>query len=182
MVYLAFAVALVGALCVLDLLLTVGVIRRLREVTEQLAAAPGLATMLPRPAPGFAVADFSTVTEDGEPLTRADLPPRTLVGFFSPTCAPCKELLPDFLDHAAQSPGGRALTLAVVIGTPAEAAPLARQLAPVARVVVEHPDGALSAAFSTAAYPTLLLLDAEHTVAASGGSLTSLLRPVPAAR
>jgi len=183
MAYLAFAVALVGALCVLDLLLTVGVIRRLREVTEQLAVAgrtPGAG--LPRAAPGHAVSDFTTATEDGEPLTRADLAPQTLVGFFSPTCAPCKELLPDFLDHAAQAPGGRELVLAVVIGTPAEAAPLVRQLAPLARVVVERSDGALSTALRTTAYPTLLLLDAQHTVTASGGTLDSVLRPAaPAA-
>ena len=117
MPYLAATVALVGLLAVVNLLLTIGVVRRLREQTTELAdlrsRAPmrDAATTLPV---GAVVAPFEAVTIDRRAVTLASFGERPLVGFFSPGCKPCAERLPGFVRHAAERPGGRDGVLAVV--------------------------------------------------------------------
>src|SRR6266508_4237143 len=74
--FLAAAVTVVGALGVVNLIFSLGVIRRLREHTEildRLAAgggAQGDSVMLP---PGETVGDFVATTVDGEQLSREEL-------------------------------------------------------------------------------------------------------------
>ncbi|MFD2416586.1 TlpA family protein disulfide reductase [Amycolatopsis pigmentata] len=153
---LTTAVILVGLLCAFDLLLTLGVIKRLREHTELLSAAESAP-----PAPiavGSEVEDFHVTTVDGESL-RADMfDGETLVAFFSPSCGPCQERLPKFVEYAGARPGGRDRALAIVIGDEAQTAAPVAALSPVARVVVEDPDGALANAFEVNAYPTVLMI------------------------
>ncbi|MFD7729332.1 TlpA family protein disulfide reductase [Kitasatospora phosalacinea] len=173
---LAAAVIVVGAVCAVDLLLSLGIVRRLREHTaelEELARIKGV--IQPRGlAAGTPVPDFAAVDTDGAPVRRDALPADALVGFFSPTCGPCKDLLPDFTALAARLPGGRTQTLAVVVGDPDAAGELVAALAPVATVVVERPRGAVSAAFEVANYPTLFSLDAAHRVDAVGHGMAAL--------
>lgn len=176
MPYLAAAVALVGLLGMLNLLLVVGVIRRLREHTELLGrhAGPGVAgpSLL---GPGDEVGDFSSVTVDGETLTRDVLAERTLVGFFSPDCGPCHELLPSFVEYAARIPEGRRQVLAVLTGDATATAGQVATLAGVARIVVERPGGQLGAAFRNEWYPALYLVGPDGRVQASGNRLDALL-------
>ena len=157
MTVLTAALLCVGALCLLDLVLTLGVVKRLREHTEMLStveAAPGRKASL---GAGEEVGDFTAVTVDGVPLVRDQLDDGTLVAFFSPTCQPCKEKLPKFVEFARSLPGGRERVVAAVIGGTEEAAPLNSALAPVAQVVNEEYDGPLSSAFQATAYPTVLM-------------------------
>src|SRR6266508_1061488 len=118
MALLVAAVTVVGALGVVNLIFSLGVIRRLREHTEildRLAAgggAQGESVML---RPGETVGDFVATTMDGERVSRGALVGSTLVGFFSPDCAPCEERLPEFVDHAEHHPGGRRQVLAVIV-------------------------------------------------------------------
>ena len=116
MAILGTAVALVGVLCLLNLLFTVGVVRRLREQTEELAqlrqqSGPG-DLILPA---GKRVEDFATATAVGAPVTADDLIQPTLVGFFSPTCGPCEERMPQFIEYAKTFAGGRDRVLAVML-------------------------------------------------------------------
>lgn len=83
MPYLAAAVVLIGLLCVLNLLLTVGLIRRLRE---QGPGRPGNAAPPTALGPGSRIGDFTTRTTGGEPVSHEDL--TGLVGFFSAGCTP----------------------------------------------------------------------------------------------
>jgi peroxiredoxin len=180
MPFLTAAVVLVGALCVLDLVLTLGVIRRLRELATTSAdrrGAPSADIEV-----GTPVGDFETVTSAGEHLSRAELTEDTLVAFFAPGCAPCVEKLPGFTAHAAVRPGGRRRVLAAVVGEPAEAREFAEPLAAVARVVVEEPGGALSRAFGVHAYPTMLRVapDAEGRLVVTSNAV-DLHRPVATA-
>ncbi|GII62209.1 hypothetical protein Skr01_22940 [Sphaerisporangium krabiense] len=155
MPFLIAAVACIGLLCLLDLILTLGVIKRLREHTELLATRPsGGAPMYP--AVGEEVGEFSTATVEGRRLSRADLDDETLVGFFSPECQPCKEKLPGFVEFARSLSGGRERVLAVIVSAGDDPGPFLAALSPVARVVVEEPGGALSGAFMVGAYPALL--------------------------
>ena len=172
MAYLAAAVAIVGALCVLDLVLTLGVIRRLRDHTERLSTMVGAGDgphdpdmMLPK---GSTVDGFSAVTVDGEAVALELIDGPTLVGFFSPTCEPCKEHAPQFTEFAAAMPGGRSRVLAVVVGEGAAAEEFAGTLAGAARVVVEPNRGPLSRAFRVDGFPAVGLVD-EHGVVLDSG-------------
>jgi hypothetical protein len=176
------ALILVGAICLLDLILTLGVIRRLREHTTHLetllragAGAPAASGL---PAVGGTVGEFAARTLDGEDLSRRSLSGETLVAFFSPGCKPCLEKLPGFLDHAARRIGGRRLVLAIVAGGDAAGAEMAETLSPVARVVVEDGyDGPVARAFGVREYPAFCLVDSEGTIVAAEGDVVRLALP-----
>ncbi|GAA2068517.1 TlpA family protein [Streptomyces albiaxialis] len=159
MPFLIVAVVFVGLLCTLDLVLSLGVIKRLREHTDLLSALNGRASL----AAGEEVGEFTAVTVDGVAVSRAGLADDTLVGFFSPGCAACKEQLPKFVAYARALPGGRARVLAAVVGDPKRTAAMVAELAPVAQVVSEAPNGEVGSAFRIAAFPVFL------TVSARGG-------------
>ncbi|MGW5696626.1 hypothetical protein ACWEWX_38805 [Streptomyces asiaticus] len=153
MSFLIAAVVFVGSLGALNLVLMIGVIKRLREHTERLSAFRPRTTDI---EVGTEIGAFRTVTVDDEPLAQESLADDTLVAFFSPTCGPCKTSLPSFVAHARGLAGGRNRVLATVVGDADAAAPFVAELSPVARVVVESPAGTVSTAFGTRAFPTLL--------------------------
>ena len=106
MTVLAVAVAGVGALSLLNLVVVIGVVRRLREHSERLANVGGPATGPSDPlvAPvGGRVGSFRA-TGSGGPVTDQDLADGTRVAVFSPSCLPCQEKLPGFVAHAADRP------------------------------------------------------------------------------
>ncbi|GAA3392755.1 TlpA family protein disulfide reductase [Cryptosporangium minutisporangium] len=179
MPYLVAAVLALGVLGLLNLLLTVGVVRRLR----QLAAAPGA---LPpglhgaMPPVGSTVADFSTTTVDGMTVSRHDLDDGTLVGFFSPGCDPCVAAVPTFATAARTFPGGASRVIAVVAGTGEAGAAMVGELTPVARVVVEPPGApGMASAFGVTTFPTATLVDADGRIRWSGPDAAALPVPVP---
>ncbi|MFB7178219.1 TlpA family protein disulfide reductase [Streptomyces sp. NPDC056257] len=152
MYVLTAAVVLLSALCLLNILLTVGVVKRLREHTEILAPIrqqAGIRT-------GDEVGDFQTVSVDGRPLERGSLADDSVVAFFAPDCQPCKVLLPEFVRFAEADESGRDRRMAVVIGTPEASQDLVALLNPVAHVVVEEPLGPVGTAFRTSGTPTVL--------------------------
>ncbi|MEU4832118.1 redoxin domain-containing protein [Streptosporangium sp. NPDC023615] len=153
MSFLITAVVFVGSLGVLNLILMLGVIRRLREHTALLSARGDDPFFM---AAGEEVGEFTASTTDGETLSRDLLKDETLVAFFSPDCLPCKEKLPKFVEFARAMAGGRDRVLAAVVGDEDEAAAFAAELSPVARVVIEKPGDALNAAFRIRAYPSVL--------------------------
>lgn len=174
MVYLTAAVVVVGLLCLLDLVLTFGVIRRLREHTSllsqvQLGGPAGIGAPV-----GSRVTDFTATTADREVVSRQSLAARTLVGFFSPGCQPCAEELPGFIERARSMPGGPEHVLSVVSGDAAEASEYVSSLSPVAQVVVEEPGGPVQTAFRVAGFPALFLVDHGGVVAAAGTSVATL--------
>jgi hypothetical protein len=157
MAFVSTALVLVGLLCTLNLILTLGVIKRLREHTTRLAEV----TPPPAVKVGQEIGDFETTTLAGEPVTAERLGSGTLVGFFSPTCGPCKEKLPKFVSHVRALPDGQHTPLAVVIGEADAAGDFLAALSPIAQVVVEPGDGPLGRAFGVRAYPTLLRVDRD---------------------
>jgi thiol-disulfide isomerase/thioredoxin len=158
MTLLSVAVALVGALCLIDLVLTLGVVRRLRDHGTRLSAMSdmGLDPNALR-EPGTAVDPFTATDVDGVALSLADLAEPTLVAFFTPNCPACEEKLPQFLAFAASFPGGRARTLAVVAGE-SGGVKYRTALAEVAAVVVERERGPVQKAFGATAFPTFLVV------------------------
>ena len=175
MLALLTAVAvLAGALCLLNLVLTLGVVRRLREHAVLLAKLQPAAAPNPMLAVGEQVGSFETVTVDGHPVSRDALDGPTLLGIFSPNCSACAERLPKFVDLAGGYPGGRERVLAVVVGDEHGAAAQVRALAPVARVVVEDADGAISQAMGVRGYPAFGVLDEGGHVLSAGTNLDLL--------
>ncbi|MFC0531393.1 TlpA disulfide reductase family protein [Phytohabitans kaempferiae] len=171
--FLIALVVLVGVVAVLNLVLTVGVIRRLRQHTEKLAdlsaMGPPMDMMI---GAGERVGEFAATTTDGEPVSRELLFGQTLVGVLSPDCSACKERLPEFIARAEAFPGGRGQVLAVLAGEPAEVQPYRERLAPVARVVIEPPTGGpLATALNVQGYPAFAVLDSTGTVVAGESDL-----------
>lgn len=169
------ALVVVGVLVLLDLLLTFGVIRRLRDHTEQLRRMQ-LGPEVVIAGKGAKVGDFATTTTDGEALSANLLTGETLVGFFSPGCQPCETLLPAFVDYAATMPGGRDHVLAVVATDTPEASDVTEKVAalsPYARTVVAAHEEPVLKAFGVNGYPGVLLVQ-DGTVVASGGDLDAL--------
>jgi thiol-disulfide isomerase/thioredoxin len=193
---LAATVLVVGLVSVFNLLLTFGVIRRLREHSALLGSGTGVPEFSglpgavrgsgPGPAVGTTIEPFTARTLDDAKLTRDSLVDGTLVGFFNHGCEPCAELLPEFVAYAADRAGGRQRVLAVVSRRPdsdhAEVRALVAQLDAVAQVLDGPQAETVAAAFGVHGWPVLVEIDAGGTVTAVGVTLTDLRRrePVPA--
>lgn len=183
MTALLIALAVTGAtVAVLNLLLTVGVIRRLRQHTEQLAGLPAIGAptdiMI---AAGEQADQFAAATTDGEPVSRDLLSGQTLVGVLSPDCGACKEQLPEFISRAAAFPGGRGQVLAVLAGEREQVQPYRERLEPVARVVIEPATGGpISTALRVQGFPSFAVLDSTGTVLGSGSDPHELPVMAPA--
>jgi thiol-disulfide isomerase/thioredoxin len=162
------------AVCLLDLVLTLGVIRRLRQHTELISK---LSSGGRRPsamlAEGETAGPFEAVATTGESLSRDRLSGETLVGAFAPHCSACEEKLPAFVEFATTFPGGREQVIAVVVGPENEAETYREQLEPVARVVIEPPmTGEMDTALALNAFPAFGVLDQSGTVVSSDVELT----------
>lgn len=171
------AVVIVGVLCLLDLLLTFGVIRRLREHTEFLRARQPFAD---RPVigldPGQAPEPFTVMTSDEVPLSYpAGL---RVAGFFASFCSACPERVAPFLAYVRANGIPRDDVLVVLL--PGDDGPpeYMSRLAEVAQVALETEDGPATKAFGVSGYPAFCLLDANGAVITSGFDPAAL--PAPA--
>lgn len=162
MPYLAAAVVVVGLLCLVNLVLTLAVIRRLRAHTTRLAelgpARP------PSVLPGTAIGEFSATALDGGSVSRAFFSGTSVVAVFSTECASCHERLPEFTAYLADARPER--VLAVVAGDPGEAGQFTDVLG-TATVVVEPMGGPVSRALQVSQFPSFLLVDGDGVVVAA---------------
>ncbi|MEU0934635.1 hypothetical protein [Embleya sp. NPDC005971] len=161
---LVAAVVLIALVSAFNLVLLLGVLRRLRAPQPQTATASGPPIEL---GPGKRPGVFTATTTTGEQV--GDLDVGGLVGFFSAGCEPCHVQAPRFAERARSL--GRERTLAVIAGDDAE---LLALLTPVARVIVEEYDGVVQAAFRNAWTPAMYLLGADRRVLAAGLKMTDL--------
>ncbi|MFC4148792.1 redoxin family protein [Micromonospora mangrovi] len=169
MTVLAIAVVFVGLLCLLNLLFTLGVIRRLRQHTEQLAKLPRVdEPMEPIKLPtGAEIGEFSATATDGTEVTDGTLRNGGLVAFLSATCPACAEQLPVFVERLKSSRLKRDETYVFLIGDEAKLETMKAQLTPLARVVLQPHGGPVTKAFQVAAFPSFVMLDKGARVAAS---------------
>lgn len=173
--YLAAAVVIVGAIAIVNLIFTLAVIRKLREMT-----APEGPGGLPV---GADVPAFSATTTTGDTIThRALATERTLVGFFSTDCDACTRMLPAFVTTAQShvASGGRSLAIVVEGTQPAQT--MVAELDGAASVVVEpshQPDG-LSALFDVHAFPYVCLIE-DNRVVRTGPDLVATPNEAPLA-
>ncbi|GAA3082702.1 TlpA family protein disulfide reductase [Streptosporangium carneum] len=173
---LSAAVVVVGLLGVLNLLLLLAVLRRLRDYGAKWALA-GLDRIVERkssPESGHRVADFEATALDGAPVSLRAPDAPLFTGFFSTGCPSCREEVPRFVEYAAAMPGGPERKLAVVSGTAEQGADIIDAVRRVARVVVEPQDGPVAGAFGVQGSPTFVLLDQDGTVRTSAPSIRGL--------
>ncbi len=171
------AIAIVGALCLLDLLLTFGMIRRLREQTDMInvltaGRVPGSALGIP---PGRTPAAFSAATTEGTAISGPAA--LRLVAFFS-RCSICPERVAPFADYLTAQRIDRDSVLVVSVGPGDEPQPYLSALVPAAQICVEPEGGQIVRAFELSGFPAFFLLDADGAVAATEYDPAEL--PVPA--
>ncbi|MEH1125615.1 TlpA family protein disulfide reductase [Micromonospora sp. CPCC 206061] len=177
MPFLVTAVVLVGLLCIVDLLLTFAVLRRLREHTEELGRLSGAGhvsmgvdrdKLMGRELP-----EFSAITVDGAVVSRESLTGAVeLVGIFSPGCSPCHAQAPLFVAEAARMPAGK--TLALVAGSGAEADDLVQIVKGMTDVVLAPESMTVVNGLNIGAFPTFLRLDASGAIVDAAVSVQGL--------
>lgn len=162
--------AVLGVLCLLNIALTLVVIRKLGTLQARPAAAwPGPAASDAPPMavrPGALVGEFVAPTTDGDTVTRADLTGIGLVAFLAPGCQACDFAVPGFVERAELL--GRDHVIAVLMGDSPMNPELTERLAPVARVLVEEQRGPLVEAFGVLGLPAFAqLTDARMVLSAA---------------
>ncbi|MGW6393550.1 TlpA family protein disulfide reductase [Streptomyces sp. NPDC055103] len=170
MAVLGSAVALLGALTALNLILTYGVIRKLRTLGPARPSGP-----IDGGSVGSSAGDFSVRATDGTALTRGDLPEGALVAFLSPGCEPCTELLPR-LSATVRSLGlPRTHVLAVITPGIEDPAPYTAELGDIALVTAGDQATAVAEAFGVTGYPVVCRLASDGAVTVVDRDLTALV-------
>ncbi len=154
MPYLIAAVLILGAMTAVNLLLTVGVIRRLREHTEILSAPPD-AFQDAIVAAGESPAPFTAQTTAGSAVSLDDLDGPALFVFFTPNCKACRQKLPAFRAEAAAWDR----VYAVVAEDGGDTAEMAAAISDVAQVIVETGQPVVTEAFGVRGFPAWALVD-----------------------
>jgi hypothetical protein len=175
MTLLAAAVIFVGCLCLLDLLLTFGVLRRLREHAALLAAGP--ADQAPGLAPGERPAPFVAVSATGQAISGPS--GLRMAAFFSTSCSVCPAAVAPFLRYL-RSAGLSPDQVLAVIASETEATDYLADLAGAACACVEPQGGSLGNAFQINAFPSFFLLDDHGVIVASAFDPDALPEPVTA--
>ena len=179
--YLSAAVILVAALGVFNLLISLRLIRRLREAGGIPGRLPGRPVVLTA-AVGQKIGEFTATTTAGQAISDRSLNQLTLAGFFSTSCPSCRERAPEFLRYAATFPGDVVAVVIgpVVAGEDGETADLTGRLAAAGHVVVEAPHGPMVTAFEVGGYPALCVVDPHGRIIGSGTMIRDLPTLVPA--
>jgi hypothetical protein len=165
MPYLVGAVVFVGALCLLDLVLTLGVIRRLRAMSASQADDHGLDVSVSTLEPGRPAGPFTAETTTPG-ITVSGPAGLRLVAFFSTHCSLCPKRAPSFVSYVRAN-GLRAedvLAIVTCVDGDMSGATYLDDVAAVTRVCTEEPDGPVATAFQVTGFPAFCLLEPDGTV------------------
>jgi thiol-disulfide isomerase/thioredoxin len=180
---MTLAVALIGALCLINLLLTLAVVRRLRQHGEQLTGRrttdPAMSPYLPLGTP---VPEFAATTLAGEVVSLGDLTgARSIVAFLAVNCPPCRMQLREIAEFAQSFPGGARRVLVVVSAASLDrAGDYIEELTGKAAIVVERMTGPTGQAFAVSAFPAIYALDERGHVQAASNSIRTIAARVRA--
>lgn len=165
---LVAAVAVTAALGLVNLLLTFGVVRRLREHAKLLSESrtlPEVTGLLPGEAPG----DFAAVSATGRHIGNAT--GVRVAAFFSTECSVCTTRVEPFVSYVSRRKISPERVLAVIVGNGSDdgdgLTPYVDQLAGVATVCTERHDGGVSTAFKVTGFPAFCLFDDDGLLTAS---------------
>ncbi len=170
MPYLAAAVVVVGVLCVLNLLLTVAVIRKLRAPSAA-RASTAAADALPQPGTIIGGLDATDVT--GRLVDDTWLRGTKLVIVMSATCSACVTQLAGAEAYAGAFPGGRDAVLIAVTGQGGHSAEIISALSGLGRLITGPSAASVAATFNVSGFPGFVLL-ADARVRSAGHSVSAL--------
>jgi thiol-disulfide isomerase/thioredoxin len=159
-----------GAIGLLNVILTLGLVGRVRLLQEVVQEGTFPDPDLPKP--GEPVGSFAVTASDGKPLSSQDLQgDATLVGFFTSGCKPCADLRTELV----RTPPGLPF-IAFVVGDDddPEADEIVQTLSRLGSVARTQPDDAVTRAFRPSGFPTLIRTE-RGAVAASGHRLRQVL-------
>ncbi|MBC9712402.1 hypothetical protein H9Y04_07435 [Streptomyces sp. TRM66268-LWL] len=159
---------LLTVLCLFNLTLTYGIVRRLRALARSRADSPATVS--------GAVEDFAVTAASGVSVSRADLAPGTVLAFLSPGCPPCAALLPRFVEavEGAGLPAESVLAVVMPGEDTAEAQQYAHALERIATVVEGEHARTVSAACGVQGFPAVCAVDAQGRIHEVGSDLSSL--------
>ncbi|MET7469820.1 hypothetical protein ACFYON_19825 [Micromonospora sp. NPDC005686] len=160
----------------LNLIFTLGVVRRLREHSQLLAQPHGGTGSNEGLFPaGERIDDFTAHTVQGAVVNRAMLPRGAVVAFFSPNCQPCIEKVPDFIEYASAQPDGPSRVFAVVAAADDfETKDMVRQLSPVATVLAAKGGQPMLDVFKGSGFPAIYVMGDAGVVESGGHTLSHL--------
>ena len=176
---MAFVVSgfiVVGGLCLLNMLLTFGVLRRLREHSAQLAEIPDFsmddgpgysAKFIGRPLSGFSARAIDGTLVSSESLTGN----AGMIAVLRIGCGPCHEQLPGFVAWASNTD---ATATALVTGAESDAREMTDRLAKVSVVVAGREADELAEALGINVFPTFLEIDSTGVVVRAETSLSRM--------
>ncbi|GAA2332496.1 hypothetical protein [Dactylosporangium salmoneum] len=145
----------------LNIVLTFALLRRVAGHEVRLATlekgAPTMADI------GERIEDFAASTTAGEVLTRDDLAPGTVIGFFDPDCELCQSHVTAFT-ATANALGDRSRTLAVIRESE-EADLMVEAFGPGVRTLIERRRGPVARAFHVLATPSFCTVGPGQTIA-----------------
>jgi hypothetical protein len=172
MPFLVAAIVLIGAIAALNLLLTVAMIRRLRETAVRPVAPP---PDLPELPAGSRVPAFHAEAVSGETVTNESLTGSAAIFAFLDTgCSSCKSSLPKLVAYADANGLKPGQVIAVVGDAEGDTAAYLSLLDGVATVIVEETLGPVARAFSIDGFPAFVLSDADGVVTRSGDGDSTL--------
>src|SRR5690348_173599 len=148
-------VAVLAVVTGLNLVILLGVVRRLRTAPARPSAEAQL------PPVGRRIAPFTAATVTGDRISDRDLATgTTLVVFVMPGCGPCRAIV-DELAASAGPTGPRPRPLVFVAGDAAaeDTRGIVDALSTAARVAVIAPAGGAAAAFAVTGYPTVVRVE-----------------------
>ncbi|GHJ47625.1 hypothetical protein Cs7R123_49670 [Catellatospora sp. TT07R-123] len=161
---LTVAVAVLAAMCAVNLALVL----RLSAIVREVKATGGQSR--PELLVGDRLPEFAPIeTLDGGLVAREQLQKSpTLIGFFTPTCAPCHEAMPDFATAAQQllTYGGRAVAM-VRVHRGDDLDETLERLQGCQVHLIHDGDTELMQAFKVAAFPTVLRFEGGSVAATS---------------
>jgi thiol-disulfide isomerase/thioredoxin len=176
---LAFFVILIGLALSLNVIMTLGLIRRLRQIHHSVAEwiPSGRYVPLPDGLPiGEVPPSFSVTDLDGEVISEATLAGQiSVLGFFAASCESCRLYLPRLRDLSKQR--ARDLqSLVVIDGDAAHAGDLITVGRETGRVVTGELNTGMSGIFKVHFYPTFYVVDESGKVAFGSNSVDDLER------
>jgi hypothetical protein len=175
MPFVVSGIILVGVLCLLDMLMTFAVLRRLREHSARLAELPDFtmggpayaAKFLDRPLP-----EFSAQAVDGREVSSRSLAGRSgLIAVLRAGCGPCQEQLPTLAQLAGEE---GIIVIGVVTGSVADARGMVGQLTDTSLVVMGPDADALAKTLDADVFPTYLEVDEAGVVVRAETHLSAL--------
>jgi len=160
---------LVGALGVLNVILTLGLVRHVRALQE--VVQEGVFPDPDLPQAGARVGGFEVTCVDGKALSDRDLGQDTLVGFFTSGCRPCANLRSQL---TRQPPGLPFIAFVEGDQDDPEVSEMVRVLSRLGSVALTTAGDTVTQAFKPSGFPTLIRTE-QGVIAAAGHRLRQVL-------